>query len=460
MMSQLTNNLTKCLWARKSLLAGLGLLFAQLTASATQSVTLAWATSTDSAVAGFKIYYGPSSHVYTNSIALGLITNVTVNGLTEGATYYFAATTYGTNSNESDFSNEAIYAIPAIVTPPPITNSVPATNLPPVIDPSLTNQPPVITNTPPVVVTNAPPTITNVPPVDVTNSVPVITNTPPTVTNTPASGNHAPTLNFIADITINQNVAGQTIGLSGITSGATSEPQVLKVTATSSNPSLIKPSINYNSPKANGTLTFKPTANLNGSALITVTVNDGGLSNNIFARTFLVTVVAPTNSTATKSNLKRPTFNRFLTNSIILAGRTVSLSATATGQGPLKYQWNFNGQSIAGATSAILSLKNVKTTQSGVYTLTVANAAGSTNSSAAVTVLSTPAATLSAATHSADGSFNFQVSGITGYKYVIQASSDLSHWTSLQTNTAPFTFVDKSPDASQRFYRSYYNPAL
>ena len=136
------------------------------------------------------------------------------------------------------------------------------------------------------------------------------------------------------------------------------------------------------------------------------------------------------------------------------------MSATATGQGPLKYQWNFNGQSIAGATSAILSLKNVKTTQSGVYTLTVANAAGSTNSSAAVTVLSTPAATLSAATHSADGSFNFQVSGITGYKYVIQASSDLSHWTSLQTNTAPFTFVDKSPDASQRFYRSYYNPAL
>jgi hypothetical protein len=457
-MSKWTNNLTKCLRGGKAFLTGLGLLLLQVTVSASQSVTLTWVPSMDAAVAGFKIYYGPATHAYTNSLTLGLVTNVTVDGLVEGATYYFAATTYGTNGNESDFSNEAIYAIPAIVTPPPVTNPpvVVVTNTPPVV----TNPPPIeITNTVPVI-TNTVPVITNTPPVEVTNTVPVVTNTPPTVTNTPASINQPPTLNPLANLNLTKNVAGQTIGLSGITSGAITENQTLTVTATSSNPNLIKPAINYLSPNATGTLTFKPTANLTGSALITVTVNDGGASNNVITRSFLVVVAASANNTGNKSNLKRPTFNRFSTNSITLAGRSVSLSATVTGSGPLKYQWKFNDAPIAGATSPTLSLKNVKATQSGIYTLTVANDAGSTNASAALTVMTSPAATLSAANRAQDGTFSFQVTGVPGYKYVIQSSTDLSNWSSVKTNTAPFTFTDNSPNADQKFYRSYYSPGI
>ena len=443
-MSQWTNNLTKCLRVRKAFLTGLGLLLVQLTALASQSVTLTWVPSTDTAVAGFKVYYGPATQTYTNSLTLGLVTNVTVDGLVEGATYYFAATTYGTNGNESGFSNEAIYAIPAIVTPPPVI-----TNTPPI---AVTNTVPVITNLPLVEVTNSIP--------DLTNSVPGITNTPPTVTNTPASSNQPPTLNPLANLNLTKNVAGQTIGLSGITSGAATENQTLSVTATSSNPNLNKPAINYLSPNATGTLTFKPTANLTGSTLITVTVNDGGASNNIITRSFLVVVAASSNNPGTKSNLKRPTFNRFSTNSITLAGRSVSLSATVAGSGPLKYQWKFNDAPIAGATSPTLSLKNVKATQSGIYTLTVANAAGSTNASAALTVMTSPAATLSAANRAEDGTFSFLVTGVPGYKYVIQSSTDLSNWSSVKTNTAPFTFTDNSPNADQKFYRSYYSPGI
>jgi len=42
--------------------------------------------------------------------------------------------------------------------------------------------------------------------------------------------------------------------------------------------------------------------------------------------------------------------------------------------------------------------------------------------------------------HTGDGHFVFNIAGVTGYKYAVQGSSDLVHWISVQTNTAPFTF--------------------
>jgi hypothetical protein len=41
---------------------------------------------------------------------------------------------------------------------------------------------------------------------------------------------------------------------------------------------------------------------------------------------------------------------------------------------------------------------------------------------------------------------------------VVQATTDLAHWTSIQTNTAPFTVQDRTAGAQQRFYRAYYQP--
>jgi len=50
---------------------------------------------------------------------------------------------------------------------------------------------------------------------------------------------------------------------------------------------------------------------------------------------------------------------------------------------------------------------------------------------------------------------SFTVSGVTGSQYVVQASTDLTTWTSVQTNTAPFTFTDTNTAAfKQRFYRA------
>jgi hypothetical protein len=76
-----------------------------------QSVTLAWNTSADPTVVGYNIYYGVVSRTYTNVVNVGNTTNVTISGLVEGATYYFAATAYNTLGLESNFSGEASYTV-------------------------------------------------------------------------------------------------------------------------------------------------------------------------------------------------------------------------------------------------------------------------------------------------------------------------------------------------------------
>jgi plastocyanin len=60
----------------------------------------------------------------------------------------------------------------------------------------------------------------------------------------------------------------------------------------------------------------------------------------------------------------------------VKAGATVTFSAAATGNGPLHYQWLLNGTKIAGATSATLTLKAVKTTAAGNYTVVVSTQSG------------------------------------------------------------------------------------
>ena len=112
----------------------------------------------------------------------------------------------------------------------------------------------------------------------------------------PRPTNPPPTLDSLSSLAINANAGLQTVSLSGITAGPTNEPQTLTVTATSSNTGLIpNPTVTYTSPGASGSIAFIPVPDAYGSATITVTVNDGGTSNNIVSRSFSVTVnQAPT----------------------------------------------------------------------------------------------------------------------------------------------------------------------
>ena len=137
--------------------------------------------------------------------------------------------------------------------------------------------------------------------------------------------NALPTLNALGNVTINEDSAQQTVSLTGITAGVGDLLQVLGITAVSSNPGLIpNPTVAYASPNATGTLGFTPVANANGAATITVTVNDSQLLNNLFSRTFTVTV-NPVNDAPTLNTLNN------LALGISAARQTVPLAGIGSG---------------------------------------------------------------------------------------------------------------------------------
>jgi len=78
------------------------------------SITLQWDPSIDPQVVGYKIYYGTTSHNYTDVVVVGNVLTTTISGLQPGVTYYFAATAYDVFGNESDFSNEISRTVPTM----------------------------------------------------------------------------------------------------------------------------------------------------------------------------------------------------------------------------------------------------------------------------------------------------------------------------------------------------------
>jgi hypothetical protein len=74
------------------------------------TVTLAWDANTETDLDGYKIYYGKVSRTvssnYSNSIDVGNTTQYTLTELEDDVTYYFAATAYDEDNNESAYSVE------------------------------------------------------------------------------------------------------------------------------------------------------------------------------------------------------------------------------------------------------------------------------------------------------------------------------------------------------------------
>ena len=78
--------------------------------------TVAWDPGTDPALAGYKVYWGTVSKNYSWSADTSVQTTYTVPSLSEGATYYIAATAYDAARTESEFSNEVTYTVPSACT--------------------------------------------------------------------------------------------------------------------------------------------------------------------------------------------------------------------------------------------------------------------------------------------------------------------------------------------------------
>jgi hypothetical protein len=103
--------------AQGLLLGGALAMLASSSAFAASTVTLVWDPSPGGNIAGYRIYYGPSSRAYTNTLAVGNATTATLSNLVTGATYYFAATAYDTANLESDYSAEVGYTNVALAPP-------------------------------------------------------------------------------------------------------------------------------------------------------------------------------------------------------------------------------------------------------------------------------------------------------------------------------------------------------
>ncbi len=192
-------------------------------------------------------------------------------------------------------------------------------------------------------------------------------------------------------------------------------------------------------------------------------------------------------------------------------GSNATFTVTATGPGPLTYQWQLNGTNLAGATGSSFTLNAAQLTNAGLYSVVVSNAGGAVTSPAAVVnvapllfarlnnnlltltwpgafvlqsapnpagpytdllgaispcsinTLAKPAGffrlrsqpVVLVPTNWSSGQFQLSCAGVPGCNFIIQASTDLSAWVNLQTNTSPFVFVDTNAwQYPRRFYRA------
>jgi Fibronectin type III domain len=122
-----------------------------------------------------------------------------------------------------------------------------------------------------------------------------------------------------------------------------------------------------------------------------------------------------------------------------------------------------NTNYVTGSTSTNATVTGLVQGVTYYFAATAVDALGVESPFSNETIYSVPtnskAATLVTVAAPANGQFAMTVNGVTGYNYVVQVSSNLVNWTSVLTNTAPFTFVDvNASQFSQRFYRSYYLP--
>jgi hypothetical protein len=112
---------------------------------------------------------------------------------------------------------------------------------------------------------------------------------------------------------------------------------------------------------------------------------------------YLSAIVAGCSSSATSSSTSgnnpppaSPAITTQPVNQTVSAGQTATFSVTATGTAPISYQWQMNGASISGATSASYTTPVTTTSNSGEqFRVVVSNSVGNTTSTAATLTVNT-----------------------------------------------------------------------
>lgn len=140
----------------------------------------------------------------------------------------------------------------------------------------------------------------------------------------------------------------------------------------------------------------------------------------------------------------------------VATGRTVTLHAPATGTEPMNWTWFHDGKPVGEGPS--LQLRNLTTSDYGVYSVTVTGAAGTT--SGLVARLEAPAGPRivpgTARFDTGMGAFRFDVEAPSGSRFAVMRSMDLVQWQEVSVETAvagATPVMEAHPSASARFYR-------
>jgi len=131
---------------------------------------------------------------------------------------------------------------------------------------------------------------------------------------------------------------------------------------------------------SNGSITGTPTTATTASFTLKVAGNDGASSNKAFSLTINLSTMSPSITTQPQGATNLP-------------GSNVSFSVVANGTAPLSYQWWHNstslsnGGNISGATSNLLVVANIQTSDSGNYKVAITNNFGSITSTVATLIV-------------------------------------------------------------------------
>lgn len=87
------------------------------------SVTLTWDPPPETGIAGYRLYSGLTSGIYTNTINVSA-TRHTVTNLVFGARYFFAVTAVSAQGLESGYSNELPFLVPSKPSAPVISGTM------------------------------------------------------------------------------------------------------------------------------------------------------------------------------------------------------------------------------------------------------------------------------------------------------------------------------------------------
>jgi len=158
-------------------------------------------------------------------------------------------------------------------------------------------------------------------------------------------------------------------------------------------------------------------------------------------------------------NVFPPVIGRQPSNQDVMIGSSASFGVSVSGTPPFSYQWQFNGTNLLNATNAAYVIQAVGATNTGNYSVVVANLAGSvTSSNALLTVIIPPTLALQLLA----GYPVLNLDGMLSSNFVVQYSTNLagSNWVNLLSLTnlpaSPYLFLDPAGDGEPaRFDRAF-----